>query len=139
MIEEIKKKIYYVKGKTTEELKALSDDDVLKIIGSRGRRSLKKGLTKAQKDLMIKVEMSNKLVSEGKQQTAIKTHCRNAIIVPKMIGLKIEVHTGRVFEPVVVKPEMIGHYLGEFALTRKKVNHAGAGSGAKGKESVSLK
>lgn len=136
---EVKKRVFYYKGKTTDELKKLSDDEVLKIIGSRARRSLKRGLTKPQKDLMKKVEASNKLISEGKEQTKIRTHSRDAVIVPKMIGLKIDVHTGKNFEPVNIKPEMIGHFLGEFALTRKKVSHATGGSDNKGKSAVKVK
>lgn len=127
---EERKKVYYFKGKTYEELKSLSNEDVLKIIGARGRRSLKRGLNDAKKDLMRKVKESQELISSGKQQLKIKTHARDAIIVPKMIDLKIDVYTGRVFEPVIVKQEMIGHYLGEFAATRKKVVHGGSKAGA---------
>lgn len=127
-----RKKVYYFKGKSYEELKSLSQAEMLKIIGSRGRRSLNRGLSKAKQDLMKKVKASNDLVAQGKQQLKIKTHSRDAIITPEMIDLKIEVYTGKVFEPVTVKQEMIGHYLGEFVMTRKKVVH---GSGNKAVES----
>ncbi|MBN1923936.1 MAG: 30S ribosomal protein S19 [Nanoarchaeota archaeon] len=137
--EESKKRVYYYKGKTLEQLQALTDEELLKIIGARARRSLKRGLTKAQKDLMAKVNKSYEMVKNGKNQVKIKTQSRDAIIFPKMVGLKIEVHNGKIFEPVQIKQEMIGQYLGEFVLTRKKVAHASSGSGGKGKESVSLK
>jgi small subunit ribosomal protein S19 len=56
-----------------------------------------------------------------------------------MIDLKIEVHNGKTFEPVIIRLEMIGRSLGEFALTRKRVMHGKGGTGGKGKTSVSLK
>ncbi len=139
MSEDLKKKIYYFKGKTLDELTALSDEEVLKLVGARARRSLKRGLTKPQKDLMQKITKSFELIKQGKEQVKIKTHSRDMVIVPKMVGLKIDVYNGKVFESVIIKQEMIGHLIGEFVLTRKKVNHAGGGSGGKGKGSVSLK
>ncbi|MFA5302945.1 MAG: ribosomal protein S19 family protein [Candidatus Nanoarchaeia archaeon] len=123
-----RKKVYYFKGKSYEELKSLSQEDLLKIIGARGRRNLKRGLSVAKKELMKKVKVSNELIKQGKQQLKIKTHSRDMIVLPEMVDLKIEVYTGRVFEPINIKQEMIGHYLGEFVLTRKKVVH---GSGNK--------
>jgi len=123
-----KKKVYYYKGKTYEELKCLKDDELMKIIGSRGRRSLKRGLSSPKKDLMRKVKESNELIANGKPQLKIKTHSRDMIIVPEMIDLKIEVYTGRAFEPLTIKQEMIGHYLGEFVFTRKKVVHGSKAS-----------
>ncbi len=123
-----KKKVYYYKGRTYEELKGLKDEELLKIIGSRGRRNFKRGLSPKKKDLMRKVKESNELVSQGKPQLKIKTHSRDMIIVPEMIDLKIEVYTGRAFEPLTIKQEMIGHYLGEFVFTRKKVVHGSKAS-----------
>jgi len=125
MNEEIKKRVFYFKGKTEDEIKQLSNEEMLKVIGTRGRRSLKRGLTPLQKKFMEKVDLALKAISAGKQQPKLKTHCRDIIIVPKMIGLRIEVYTGKVYESVTIKQELVGHYLGEFALTRKRVNHQG--------------
>jgi small subunit ribosomal protein S19 len=52
------------------------------------------------------------------------------IIFPEMVGLKIGVYNGQKFEIVEVRPEMIGHYLGEFSLTRRTVSHGSPGIGA---------
>ena len=60
----------------------------------------------------------------------IKTHLRDLIIVPKMVGKNIEIYDGRNFQIVEITIEMIGHRLGEFAPTRKKVTHTSAGVGA---------
>lgn len=127
-----RKKTYYFKGKNYDELKNLSQDEVMKIIGSRGKRNLKRGLNAQKQILMKKVEKSNELLSQGKQQLKIKTHSRDMIIVPKMIDLKIEVYNGKNYENVFVKPEMVGHYLGEFVLTRKRVIHGGSKAPVKG-------
>jgi small subunit ribosomal protein S19 len=64
------------------------------------------------------------------QNITIKTHARDMIILPEMVGLTIHVHNGKDFVPVEIKPEMIGHYLGEFAITNKPVKHGEPGIGA---------
>ena len=60
----------------------------------------------------------------------IETHCRDMVILPEMIGKTIKIHRGNSFVMVVIEPEMIGHFLGEFALTRKKIEHSAPGVGA---------
>ena len=52
------------------------------------------------------------------------------IILPEMVGVIISVHNGKEFIPVKIKPKMIGHYLGEFAVTNKPVRHGTPGIGA---------
>ena len=75
----------------------------------------------------------NKLMNDvknTKQGDLIKTHCRNMIVLPSFVGHNILIHNGKDFERVNIQPQMNGHYLGEFALTRKKVKHTGPGVGA---------
>ena len=60
----------------------------------------------------------------------IETHCRDMIILPEMVGKTIKIHQGKEFMPVIIEEGMIGHYLGEFAMTRKKVAHSAPGIGA---------
>ena len=60
----------------------------------------------------------------------VKTHLRNMIIVPEMIGSVVGIYNGKVFNAVEIKPEMTGHYLGEFSITYKPVSHGRAGIGA---------
>lgn len=67
---------------------------------------------------------------QAKDAKPIKTHCRDMVIIPEMIGLNLMVHSGKEFVAVDVKPEMIGHYLGEFVITNKKVVHGTPGIGA---------
>jgi small subunit ribosomal protein S19 len=115
------KKIFTYKGKTIEELKKLSLNEFIELVPSRQRRSLKRGLTEEQKKLMKKIERNDQ---------DIKTACRDMIILPQMIGKTIKVHRGNEFVPVAISEEMIGHFLGEFTLTRKKVEHSTPGVGA---------
>jgi small subunit ribosomal protein S19 len=67
---------------------------------------------------------------KGKDAKPIKTHCRDMVILPEMAGLSLMVHSGKEFTAVDIKPEMIGHYLGEFVITNKKVVHGTPGIGA---------
>jgi len=109
------------RGKTLEELKKFSIEEFAKLIPSRQRRSLKRGFNDEQKKLLKKIQDNNK---------NIKTHCRDFIILPKMVGMMIKVHNGKEFTPIIIQEEMIGHFLGEFALTRKRVAHSAPGVGA---------
>jgi small subunit ribosomal protein S19 len=120
---EIKKKEFRYHGMTLEEIKKLSIDELIPILPSRARRTLKRGLTKTQDKLLNDIE-------KAKQGDIIKTHCRNMIILPSFVGHRIDVHNGISFQRVDIQPHMIGHYLGEFAMTRKKVKHTGPGVGA---------
>lgn len=115
------KKEFNYRGKTLEELKKLSLNELASILPSRQRRSIKKGITDQQKILLKRVK---------KNEANIETHCRDAIIFPEMVGKTIKVHNGKEFVPVIIVEDMIGHYLGEFSLTRKKVMHSAPGIGA---------
>ncbi len=81
-------------------------------------RSLKKGPYVA-KSLLKKVE---KLNESGKKEV-IKTWSRRSTIFPEFIGHTFAVHNGKEFIPVYVTEDMVGHKLGEFALTRKNGGH----------------
>ncbi len=120
-----KKDITY-KGKTIDELKLLSISDFSKIIPSRARRSLKRGLTDKQKKLLLRV----KKVQEGKIKKPIKTQCRDMVVLPMFLGLILNIYNGKEYVPVEITSEMLGKYLGEFAMTRKKISHSAPGIGA---------
>jgi len=121
------KKIFKYRGKTIEELKALSDKEFSELLPSRERRTFERGFTDAEKVFLREVE-------KGKDN--IKTHCRNVIIFPKMVGLTINIHRGNKFEAIKLTEEMVGHRLGEFALSRKIASHSSPGVG---KTKVSVK
>ncbi|MBS3167847.1 30S ribosomal protein S19 [Candidatus Woesearchaeota archaeon] len=124
------------KGKTVEELANMSLVDFAKYVPARARRTLKRGLTDAQKRLLLKVKKGK----EGKLKKPVRTHCRNMIILPEFLGTTIHIYNGKEFVPIEITIDMLGMYLGEFALTRKKVGHNAPGIGAtKSSSSVSVK
>ncbi|MCS7129405.1 MAG: 30S ribosomal protein S19 [Candidatus Caldarchaeum sp.] len=120
------------RGYTLDQIRSMSMDSFIKLLPSRMRRSLyKRGLTPAQSKLLLKVREARRLVEAGgRPEKPIKTHCRDMVIIPEMIGLTIHVHNGKEFQPVEITPEMLGHRLGEYVITNKKVVHGRAGVGA---------
>ncbi len=83
-------------------------------------RSLKKGPF-VESSLAKKVDQA--VVNNDKKP--IKTWSRRSMITPEMVGLNIAVHNGRQFVPVFISEQMVGHKLGEFALTRTFKMHSG--------------
>jgi len=120
---EFKKKDFSYYGHTLEETQKLTLEEVMPLLPARMRRTLKRGLTERQNKLLNDIE-------KAKPGDMIRTHCRDMIILPNFIGHRIDVHNGNEFQRVDIQPQMVGHYLGEFALTRKKVKHTGPGVGA---------
>ncbi len=115
------KKEFTYKGKSLDELKKMSINEVAQIFPARQRRSLKRGFTEQQQILLKKIRANQK---------NIETHCRDMIIIPEMIGQTIKVHSGKEFVPITIEPDMISHVLGEFVLTRRRVEHSAPGIGA---------
>lgn len=83
-------------------------------------RSVKKGPF-IDSHLLNKVDAS---LSSGNKKP-IKTWSRRSVIVPDMVGLTIAIHNGRLFVPVFITENMVGHKLGEFAPTRTFKGHSG--------------
>lgn len=118
------------KGYTPEQLQTLSIENLLPLLNSRQRRSLDKRVSTYMNDDKRKLREKVKLAREGKLKGQLRTHVRDMIILPDMVGLTIHVHNGKEFAQVNIKPEMIGHYLGEYAITNKRVQHGAPGVGA---------
>lgn len=119
------KKFSY-RGMSEEDLEKMSLEEFAKVVPARMRRTLSRGLTNFQKRLLEKVK-----VAKARDVTKpIKTHCRDMPIVPQMMGLTIMVYNGKAYEPVSIDVEKLGHYLGEFARTRNRVQHSAPGVGA---------
>ncbi len=115
------KKEFLYRGKKLEELQELSIKQIAEYFPARQRRTLLRGLDERQKKLLNDIR-------KGKDE--LKTHCRDMVILPEMVGKMLKVHNGKQFVVVRVEIEMIGHYLGEFALTRSRVAHSAPGIGA---------
>ncbi|PIN86501.1 30S ribosomal protein S19 [Candidatus Woesearchaeota archaeon CG10_big_fil_rev_8_21_14_0_10_44_13] len=115
------KKDFTYRGKSLEELQAMSLKDFIKLLPSRQRRSLTRGLPDQHKKVLAKVK---------KKDPNLKTQCRDMVILPEMVNSIIKIYNGKEFVLVSIAPHMIGHYLGEFAFTRKGVKHSAPGIGA---------
>ena len=117
------------KGKTLDELLKMSCQEFAQLCNARARRSLlRRGFDKnLEKDIR---SVRKKLKEGAKDLKPIRTHKRDAVIVPQMVGLKFGVYNGKEFSVVEVAMDMLGHYLGEFTLTRQKLKHGKAGIGA---------
>jgi|SRR3989344_3258461 len=118
----IKKDVLY-RGKTIDFLKTLDVRESAKYLPSRSRRTILKNFDVVEK-FIARCEAK---IAKSKR---IKTHLRDIVIVPKLVGLTIGIHNGKTFQDVQILTEMIGHRLGEFSMTRGKVNHGSAGIGA---------
>ncbi len=122
-------KEFMYRGYTLNQLQGLSMDEFIEILPSRQRRSLHRGLSSDHRILLEKIRDAKETLKKGAAET-VKTHLRDMIILPEMTGVTIAVHNGKEFVQVEIKPEMIGHYLGEFAITNKPVRHGTPGIGA---------
>jgi len=122
-------KEFTYRGHTLEELQRMSMDEFIRLLPTRQRRSLQRGLTPQQRTFLEKIRNAKRTPRTG-EKTIIRTHCRDMIILPEMIGLTIALHDGKTFTNIDIAPEKIGHYLGEFAITNKKVVHGIPGIGA---------
>ncbi len=116
-------KEFFYRGKTIAELKKLDTREFSKFLPSRKKRSVLRQFDKIEKFF----EMCNE---KNRHNKKIRTHNRDMIIIPGMVGMTIYIHNGKEFTQVKIENEMIGHRLGEFALTRKKVEHSAPGIGA---------
>ncbi len=111
--------IFY--GKSMEELKKLSLTEFAELLPSRERRTLIRGFSETEKKLLEKIRKNKK---------NIRTHCRDMIIIPELINTSLKLHNGKEWIMLNILPEMVGHRLGEFVLTRKSIKHSSPGVGA---------
>ncbi|MDG6223555.1 MAG: 30S ribosomal protein S19 [Candidatus Bathyarchaeota archaeon] len=123
------KKIFMYRGHSIEELQRMSMDEFIKLLPSRQRRSLQRGLSQTQRTLLENVRVAKVNQNEG-TKASVKTHARDMVVLPEMVGVTLLIHNGKEFIPVDVQPEMMGCYLGEFAITNKPVRHGSPGIGA---------
>ena len=115
------------RGHTLDELQDMELEEVAALLPARQRRSIERGLTEEKQKLLAKARDAEE---EETANNPIRTHLRDMPVVPVMVDLTFAVHNGQEFERVRVEPEMLGHYLGEFQLTRSSVEHGQAGIGA---------
>jgi small subunit ribosomal protein S19 len=124
------RKIFKFRGYTLEELQEMSLDEVIELLPSRQRRSLKRGFLPEQEKVLNRIEKVKNIENKSGKPIVIKTHCRDMIVLPNMVGLTFGIYNGQDFVEVTIQPEMIGCYFGEFAQTRARVQHGDPGMGA---------
>src|SRR3989338_4100813 len=113
-------------GKTFEEIAKMDMIEFIKMLPARQRRSLKRESLKRYEPFFKKLES----VKKGIRKKPVKTHARDMIVLPIMVGMTIQIFNGREFVPITFTKEMLGHFFGEFAMTRRKVEHSAPGIGA---------
>lgn len=144
-------KEFEYRGVPTAELERMQLDKVIPLLGARQRRSLKRGVTDGKRRLVARIREAKKAARSGAEGGAegaeggagggagaagaaargdIRTHLRDLIVLPFMVGATVHVFNGKEFRPVEIKPEMIGHYIGEYSLTSRRVSHGAPGVGA---------
>jgi len=116
-----RKKVFMYRGYTIEELKEMTIDEFMELLPANKRRNLHRGFSMGQERFLNHLR---------KSEDVVRTHKRDMVIIPEMVGRDIAVHNGKEFHQVTISPEMLGHNLGEFAPTRKSVTHTGPGVGA---------
>jgi small subunit ribosomal protein S19 len=116
-----RKKEFTYRGHTMDELLKLPFADIIELLPARARRTYIRGLNTEQEAFVRRLRASEK---------PVRTHRREIPVLPEFVGKTVHVYNGKEFSPVSIKAEMIGHALGEFAMTRKAVRHSGLGVGA---------
>lgn len=123
------RKEFAYRGMSIEELQKMPMDKFISLLPSRQRRTLKKGLPPIKRKLIVRLRKAKKSLQKG-EKVIVKTHCRDMVVLPEMVGLTVGIYNGKTFNMVEIKPEMVGHFFGEFALTRPRVKHSAPGIGA---------
>ena len=118
------------RGVDLDALLDLTSEQLMDLVHARARRRFSRGLKRKPMALIKKLRKAKKDCGPYDKPDVVKTHLRNMIIVPEMIGSIVGVHNGKVFTSVEVKADMVGHYLGEFSISYKPVRHGRPGIGA---------
>ncbi|HYA58635.1 MAG TPA: 30S ribosomal protein S19 [Thermoplasmata archaeon] len=122
-VEARRKREFTYRGKTLDELKAMNLEELSKVLTARARRSIRRGFN-------VETTRFFERLRSSPGEKVVRTHCRDALVLPEHVGRRVAIHNGKEFKEIEVRPEMIGHYFGEFALTRRFEKHSGPGVGA---------
>ena len=123
-------KKYNYRGHDIGKLLSMNMDELSQQLRSRQRRRLRRKMgAKYGRFIKKLIDVKNE-TAPGEKPAAVKTHLRDCIVLPSMVQSVINVHNGKGYNSIEVKPEMIGYYLGEFGMTYKRVSHGKPGVGA---------
>mmetsp|Transcript_139452 Transcript_139452/g.197411 ORF Transcript_139452/g.197411 Transcript_139452/m.197411 type:complete len:135 (-) Transcript_139452:230-634(-) len=120
------KKFTY-RGMSLEQLLALPREELIEHFTTKQRRRFNRGMKHKFSRLMNKLKKAKQGLQPGEKPPAVKTHMRDGIFLPEMVGNVIGIYSGKEFVNVEVKFDMIGQYFGEFALTYKPLSHGKPG------------
>lgn len=123
-------KKFMFRGMDLDKLLDLSHEELMNVVCARQRRRFSRGLKRKPMALIKRLRKAKKEAAPMEKPDLVKTHLRNMIVVPEMVGSMVGVYNGKEFNNVEIKPEMIGHYLGEFSITYHPVQHGRPGIGA---------
>ncbi len=127
------------RGKVHDELAPLSVEDSLPLLTSRARRAVKRALGNKSQRVKLFMKKVHKLKSSNPAK-AIRTHIREAVIIPEWLGMTFAVHNGKEWKSVQITVDKLGYRLGDFAHTTGRVLHSGPGVGAtRGSKFIPLK
>merc|ERR1712100_316676 len=112
------------RGVDLDALLDMSDDAITAMLNARQRRKKSRhGVTRKPRALLKRLRKAKQECAQFEKPVTIKTHLRGMIVVPEMSHSVVGVYDGKTFNAVEIKPEMVGHYLGEFSITYKPVKH----------------
>merc|ERR1711900_103735 len=121
------------RGIDLEKLVDMQNEDLMNLFCARQRRKFSRGIKRQPITLLKKLRKAKKACPYGEKPVPVKTHMRNMVIVPEMVGSVVGVYNGKYFINVEIKPDMIGHYLAEFSITYTPVQHGRGDKGGKSK------
>lgn len=122
---------YSYRGIDLDKLLTMKLDEVVELLPARKRRKIARGcLNRRTATFLAKLRKSKAECPMGEKPVAVRTHLRNMVILPEMVGSVAGVYNGKTYVTVEIKPEMIGMYLGEFSITYKPVRHGKPGVGS---------
>merc|ERR1711976_549863 len=105
------------RGVDLDQLLDMNNEQLMELFVCRVRRKISRGLKRKPMALIKKLRKKKKECPPNEKPDVVKTHLRDMVIVPEMTGSIVGVYNGKTFNQVEIKPEMIGHYLGEFSIT----------------------
>jgi small subunit ribosomal protein S19 len=122
-VEARRKREFTFRGLSLQQLQAMSLEQFAKVASSRARRSIRRGFNTETTQFLDRMQSTP-------PEKVVRTHCRDALVLPAHVGRHVAIHNGKEFKEIEVRPEMVGHYYGEFSLTRRFEKHSGPGVGA---------
>jgi small subunit ribosomal protein S19 len=122
-VEARRKREFTFRGLSLAQLQEMSLEQFAKVASSRARRSIRRGFNTETAHFFERMQTTP-------AEKVVRTHCRDALVLPAHVGRRVAIHNGKEFKEIEVRPEMVGHYYGEFSLTRRFEKHSGPGVGA---------